>query len=73
MDENLSNTISNLNELIESANNTIITIAPKGSADSAAAKAAYDGQAACFTKGNANCDKDKFDGYFQKFTMIREK
>ena len=70
MDENLSNTISNLNELIESANNTIISIAPKGSADSAAAKAAYDGQKACFTKGNANCDKDKFDDFFAQYVKL---
>jgi len=71
MDENLSNTISNLNELIESANKTITEIAPGGTADSAAAKAAYDGQAACFTKGNANCDKDKFDEFFARYVELQ--
>jgi len=70
MDENLSNTISNLNELIESANNTIVSIAPQGTADTAAARAAYDGQKACFTKGNANCDKDKFDEFFAQYVKL---
>jgi len=70
MDENLSNTISNLNELINSANNTITAIAPQGTADSAAAKTAYDGQKACFANGNARCDKDKFDEFFAKYVEL---
>ncbi len=70
MDENLSNTISNLNELIESANTTITQIALSGGANAPAAKAAYDGQAACFTKGNANCDKDKFDELFAQYVKL---
>lgn len=71
MDENLSNTISNLNELIESANKTITEIAPTGTGDSIAAKAAYDEQKKCFTKGNANCDKDKFDEFFAKYVEFQ--
>lgn len=70
MDENLSNTISNLNGLIESANNTIVAIAGSGTGDAAAAKTNYEGQKACFTKGNANCDKDKFDEFFAKYVEL---
>jgi hypothetical protein len=70
MDESLSNTISNLNELIESANTTIIGIAGPGTRDTAAAKAAYEGQKACFKKGNSNCDKDKFDEFFAKYVEL---
>ena len=70
MDENLSNTISNLNDLIESANTAIVGIAGPGTVDAAAAKAAYEGQKACFKKGNASCDKDKFDEFFAKYVEL---
>lgn len=70
MDENLSNTISNLNGLIESANNTIVAIAGSGTGDAGAAKTNYEGQKACFKKGNASCDKDKFDEFFAKYVEL---
>ena len=70
MDESLSNTISNLNELINAANTTIVGIAGPGTASAAAAKAAFDGQKACFENGNARCDKDKFDEFFAKYVEL---
>lgn len=63
MDDDLSNTIFNLNQMIDTANTTISSLAGTTST-TATLKNGYDDTASCITKGNRSCDKDKFDNAF---------
>jgi len=66
MDEDLSNTIFNLNQMIDTANNTISNLAGTQST-TAALVSSYNEKASCITKGNRSCDKDAFDNAFTKY------
>lgn len=66
MDDDLSNTIFNLNQMIDTANKTISSFAGTSST-SANLKTEYDNTASCITKGNRSCDKDKFDTAFSSY------
>lgn len=69
MDEALSNTLSNVNELIEAANNTIQNTLG-GAATTGDSKNKYDtyiAKAKCITKGQPSCDKDAFDVAFSEY------
>ena len=71
MDEALSNTLSNVNELIEAANNTIQNTLG-GAATTGDSKKKYDtyiAKAKCITKGQPSCDKDAFDVAFSEYVL----
>jgi hypothetical protein len=75
MDEALSNTLSNVNELIEAANNTIQNTLG-GAATAGDSKTKYDlfkDKAKCITKGQPSCDKDEFDAAFSDYVLSLKK
>ena len=70
MDDFLANTLTNVNELIETANNVIQT--NMGGAPGANTNALYDDYSAkanCIAKGQPSCDKDAFDLAFSKYVL----
>ena len=67
MDAYLSNTLTNLNELIETANRTIqdnLGGPPSGDSD---LYKTYQAKASCIRTGNRSCDKDEFDLAFATY------
>ena len=66
MDEDLSNTIFNLNQMIDTANKTISNLAGTQST-TANLLSSYNEKASCVTKGKRSCDKDAFDDAFSKY------
>ena len=71
MDDDLANTIYNLNSMIDTANTTISTLAgktPTVTTQSDNFKAAYE----CIRPGKINCDKDKFDEAFFNYVNALE-
>lgn len=66
MDDDLSNTMFNLNQMIDTANKTISSLAGTSST-SANLITEYDNTASCITKGNRSCDKDRFDTAFKSY------
>lgn len=75
MDDFLSNTLTNVNELIETANYTIQNTL--GGAPNADAKNAlyntYLAKANCIAKGQPSCDKDEFDVAFSEYVLSLQK
>lgn len=67
MDEDLSNTIFNLNQMIDTANTTISKLAGTESSTNTNLKSTYDEKASCIKKGNRSCDKDAFDTAFKNY------
>ena len=68
MDDDLSNTIYNLNSMIDTANTTIgklVGDTPTITTQSNNFKTAYD----CIAPGNVKCDKDNFDKAFFNYVM----
>lgn len=71
MDDDLANTIYNLNSMIDTANTTISTLAgktPSVTNQSDNFKAAYE----CVRPGKITCDKDKFDEAFFNYVNALE-
>jgi len=71
MDDDLANTIYNLNSMIDTANTTISTLAgktPTVTTQSDNFKAAYE----CIRPGKIKCDKDKFDEAFFNYVNALE-
>jgi hypothetical protein len=66
MDDDLSNTIFNLNQMIDTANTTISSLAGNQSTTTNL-KSTYDEKASCITKGKRSCDKDAFDTAFSSY------
>lgn len=66
MDDDLSNTIFNLNQMIDTANTTISSLAGNQSTTTNL-KSKYDEKASCITKGKRSCDKDAFDTAFSSY------
>ena len=66
MDEALSNTIFNLNQMIDTANKTISNLAGTQSTTTNL-QSNYDTRASCITKGKRSCDKDEFDKAFSSY------
>ena len=68
MDDFLANTLTNVNELIETANNTIQnTLGGTPAVNSNALYADYLAKAKCIAKGQPSCDKDDFDLAFSDY------
>lgn len=67
MDDDLSNTIYNLNQMIDTANKTISNLAPSSGADSASKQSTLKDKMSCISKGNRSCDKDAFDKAFSDY------
>ena len=71
MDDFLANTLTNVNELIETANNTIQNTLG-GAATVGDSKTLYDEykrKEDCITKGKRSCDKDAFDQAFSAYVL----
>ena len=71
MDDFLANTLTNVNELIETANNTIQNTLG-GAATVGDSKTKYDEyklKEDCITKGKRSCDKDAFDTAFSNYVL----
>jgi hypothetical protein len=71
MDDFLANTLTNVNELIETANNTIQNTLG-GAATVGTSKNLYDEykrKEYCITKGQPSCDKDDFDLAFSEYVQ----
>lgn len=66
MDETLSNTIFNLNQMIDTANKTISNLAGTET-NNETLRSTYDKSALCITKGKPSCDKDNFDAAFSNY------
>jgi hypothetical protein len=75
MDDFLANTLTNVNELIETANNTIQNTLG-GAATVGDSKNKYDtylAKAKCIAKGQPSCDKDEFDvAFFNYVTSLKK-
>lgn len=74
MDDFLANTLTNVNELIETANNTINNMG--GAATVGNSKNLYDEykrKEDCITKGKRSCDKDAFDTAFSDYVLSLQK
>ena len=74
MDDFLSNTLTNVNELISIANNVIQN--NLGGAPSANTNALYNtylAKATCIAKGQPSCDKDEFDLAFSAYVLSLQK
>ena len=71
MDDFLANTLTNVNELIESANNAIQnTLGGRATeGDSANKYEIYLAKAKCIAKGQPSCDKDEFDVAFSDYVL----
>lgn len=68
--EMLEDTLTNVNELIETANATIQnTLGGVGTGDSKNKQAVYLAKAKCITKGAPSCDKDEFDAAFSDYVQ----
>lgn len=68
MDAYLSNTLTNLNELIETANRTIQdNLGGTPSGDSNTLYNTYKAKASCVERGKRSCDKDAFDIAFSAY------
>lgn len=65
MDDGLSNTIYNLNQLIDTANTTINRLAPAN--DTAAVAQEMTRNRDCVSKDKWSCDKDRFDTAFTTY------
>jgi hypothetical protein len=75
MDDFLSNTLTNVNELIETANYTIQNTLG-GAATTGDSKTKHDtylAKAKCIAKGQPNCDKDEFDVAFSDYVLSLSK
>jgi hypothetical protein len=74
MDDFLANTLTNVNELIETANNTINNkLGGTPAANSNALHTAYLAKARCIAKGQPSCDKDEFDAAFSAYVLSLQK
>jgi len=72
MDAYLSNTLTNLNELIDTANRTIQTqLGGTPTANSNALYDTYKAKASCIQTGNRSCDKDAFDLAFAAYIQSK--
>ena len=75
MDDFLSNTLTNVNELIETANKTIQNTLG-GAATTGDSKTKHDmylAKAKCIAKGQPTCDKDEFDVAFSDYVLSLSK
>ena len=75
MDDFLANTLTNVNELIETANNTIQNTlgGAATTGDSKTKHDAYLAKAKCIAKGQPSCDKDEFDVAFSAYVLSLSK
>lgn len=69
MDDFLSNTLTNVNELIETANKTITEMNGNNTDASNNLYQTYLAKAKCISKGQWSCDKDAFDDAFYKYVL----
>ena len=71
MDDFLANTLTNVNELIETANNTIQNTLGGAATvdDSKKYEKIYLAKAKCIAKGQPSCDKDEFDVAFSDYVL----
>lgn len=67
MDAYLSGTLTNLNELIETANKTIAANLGGAPADNDDLYKTYQAKASCVQSGKRSCDKDAFDSAFAAY------
>ena len=67
MDAQLSNTLTNLNELIDTANTTIQNQLGSAPADTDTLYSAFNAKASCIRRGKRSCDKDAFDAAFSAY------
>jgi uncharacterized membrane protein (DUF106 family) len=67
MDDGLSSTIYNLNQLIDTANNTVNRLAPAN--DTAVLAQSLSAATNCISKSKWSCDKDKFDDAFNAYVQ----
>jgi hypothetical protein len=75
MDDFLANTLTNVNELIETANNTIQNVlgGPATDGDSKTKYDLFKAKEKCIAKGQPSCDKDEFDDAFFKYVTSLKK
>ncbi len=75
MDDFLSNTLTNVNELIETANNTIQNTlgGPATGGDSKTKYDRFKAKEDCITKGKRSCDKDAYDTAFSDYVLSLQK
>jgi hypothetical protein len=74
MDDFLANTLTNVNELIETANKTIDKMTDNNpTASKSALYGKYLEKANCISKGQPSCDKDEFDDAFFKYVTSLKK